>query len=1256
MYFNGTKCASLVLSCIISLSVGAKDVKTINETQGLRKPLCFIENKGQIVDQYNNHRNDIQYNLQTPGMTLFIGNGQLHYQFKKVTGGPATKAVTTTYRTDVTLIGADPLAMVVATGAQEYYENYFLSSTDDRAITAHSFDKITYQNVYPNIDWVLYVKDNQVEYDFVVRPGGNVADIKLKYGGATSLKIAADGSLVAETPMGKIKEKTPYAFENGTGKTVASAFKIHNNVVTFQTGAYTGSLTIDPLLLWSTYCGGTNQDVATGIAESPGQNTYISGYTASPTLATFGVVKNALTVGGGFDAFLAKYNNAGVLQFFTYYGGTANDQGTCVALDNTGTNVYLAGFTTSATGVASVGPGVYHAAYNGGTDGFIVKLNNTGTVRIWATYFGGTGLDVINGIANDAGNNIYITGQTASNTLVSSAGAYQTARSGTNDAFIAKFNSAGVNQWSTYYGGTAQDQGFGIACDVWSNVIVTGQTNSVINIASPGAFHTTMSGTTDAFLVKFRTGGTRVWGTYFGGTATEQGNAVAINPVDSSIAIVGNTTSAAGLATLNGMQTVYGGIQDGYVAYFTPAGTNLWSSYYGGSNIDYGQSVCFDALQNIVIAGGTFSSNGISDANAIQPAIGGDYDAFVAKIRTNGQRLWATYFGGTFYDYANGVVCDVNNQIVLAGYTTSIGTYGAGGITTVGAQQTVYGGGTYDAFVTKFRRDTMTFIHSPYTDTLVCLGGTLDVYRDSTSAFQPGNVYNVYLSNAAGSFVAPSLIGTGTTNPISCTIPGFIPAGTGYRIRVVSSAPAFTSPDNFVNIHIVPSIPATTASSNSPVCVGGTIRLYDVATYTVDNYSWTGPLGFSSGSQNPTLGPAVLGNAGIYSVTTTHNGCPSSTSTVPVVINNVIPPTPSDSASGGCAGSTIYLFANPDTTATGITYHWTGPAGFVSTLQNPTIPGATVANSGFYFVSDTLNGCPSAQNFVSVTITPLTFASLSISATPGYTPGTGGGDTICHGTMVHFTAFPTNGGSSPGYQWMTGPTSPVIGAISSTWESASLTNLETVYCVLTSSAECPSPVQAPSNVITMNVIENAPLVYISASPGIYVTPGTPVTLSSAVYNAGTGALYQWYLNGVAITGATNKTFTIPSVTMADTVRLEVTSTMNCAIPAFGTSNTVVVQTNVGVANVTASLENIGLFPNPNSGNFTVKGLLTENNGPVTFDITNLVGQVVYTEQATFNSTELNKTISLKNIPDGVYVLRITQDGQSKIFRFSVQQH
>ena len=1261
MYFNGTKCGSLLVCCILSLSLAAKDVKSAGHSNGLAKPLCFIENKGQVADQNNRPRKDIQYSLATPGMVLYIGNGQLHYQFKKGDIKSANPEMVTTYRMDVTLTGANPNAEVIPSDKQSYYENYYIGKNGTDGFTAGAWSRIVYKDVYPNIDWVLYVKDGNVEYDFNVRPGGNVKDIKLTYGGATSLTVTNDGGITAVTPMGTVHENSPVAFEQQTGRAVPSSFKVKNNVVTFETGEYKGGITIDPTLQWSTYLGGTNLDVATSIVEDALGFSYVGGHTSSNGLATVGAFMG-IYQGGAFDAFLAKYNAAGVIQFTTYVGGTGTDQGTCVAIESGGSGIYLGGSTTSTPAVGLLSTvGAYRTVNGGGNDGFLIKFNNTGA-RQWCTFFGGPGNDNITSVAVDGFNNVYITGGTASTTNIASPGAYQIARNGSTDAFLAKFNSVGSIQWSTYYGGSSQETGYGVACDVTGNAYITGQTNSITTMASAGAFQSVLSGTNDAFVASFSTAGIRTWGTYFGGTGSEAANAIALDPVTGNIAIVGNTTSPNVIASAGAVQaTIGGGVQDAFVAYFDATGARKWSTYYGGSALDYGQAVCFDQNSNVIAAGATFSNNNIATPGASQPANGGDYDAYMVKINSLGQRLWGTFFGGTFYDYANGVAVDANGQTMIAGYTTSLGLYGAGGISTAGAAQVAYAGGSYDGFVAKFDADLYVTINQPFTDTMVCAGGTLQVFYSVLPApqtFTAGNTFTVQLSNAIGSFASPVNIGTVTavsSGTISCVIPGGTPLGSGYRIRIVATNPAYVSPDEFYNINVLSSIGGTTASSNSPACVGNTIFLHDTATYSILTYSWTGPLGYTSTLQNPTVGPVTLGSAGVYTVTTVHNGCPASSATVAVAVSNFTPPTPIVSANSVCAGGAIILHADPDTTASPLTYYWVGPNGFTSTRQDDTIFVSTALNAGFYFVMDTLNGCQSAQGFALVNVNPVHPVSISISANSPWVPGTAG-DTICSGDLVNFNAFPINGGSTPTFQWMKGPSTPVVGAVSNSWSTNSLLDGAQVYCILHSSVDCPSPANATSNVIHMNVISHSPTVYISASPGLFVPSGSSITFNSWVYDAGIAPAYQWTKNGVNIPGATNSTYTIASVTRKDTIRLVVMSTMNCSATPFGTSNALVIATNVGVTNIAAAFENVGLFPNPNNGSFTLQGTL-ENNGNSSLDVsvTNMVGQSVYKGTTTLIGNELHETIDLNNIPSGVYLLQVTRDGESKIFRFAVER-
>ncbi len=1255
MYLNGTKCAALALGCFLSVSLMAKN--TVPKVgQDAQKPLCFIENKGQVADPSGKPCTDIQYKMSTPGMNLYVGNGQLHYQFRKTEKNSYATPSVKTYRMDVTLLGANPYARVLSSEKQAYFENYYTAATGPAGVTALAYNRITYQEVYPGIDWVLYVKGDQVEYDFVVRPGADASLIKLQYGGATALGIGHDGGITAETPMGKVQEKKPYAYETATGREVAANFKLHNNVVSFETGKCNGTLTIDPFILWSTYFGGAAEDVATCVKVSGGGNIYIGGYTTSTTVG-LGTPPNPfdVTSNGGVDAFITRYDVAGVRTFTTYFGGTGTDNGTCLAIDAAGTSIYLGGVTNS-TGLAT--GGAYDGTLTGPTDGFIFKVSNTGA-RQWSTYYGGaasvplglSGNDQINGITVDGAGNVYATGRTEG-TGLATGGVYQAAVSGGADAFVAKFTAAGAITFSTYYGGTGVDEGAGVTFDGTNNVIITGQTNSVINMVSIGAYDTVLGGTQDAFVAKLNTTGTtRMWGTYFGGAGSEQGTDIICNTVTGAVGLIGYTSSASGISTPNAHQTAYGGgTQDAFVAYLTTGGGLTWSTYYGGSLQDYGESICLDPFRNIVVSGSSFSANNIASAGSLQPALAGNYDAFVTKFTPLGQRIWGTYFGGALYDYAYGVACDGSGQIIFAGHTTS-----TAGIATVGSAQPANAGGTYDAFVTKFRPDTFALINQPFVDTLMCAGGPLRLNYTVSIAHQPGNIFTAQLSNAAGSFSsvpAPVTIGTLAatgSGVILCTINPATPAGTNYRIRILASNPGYTSPDQFVNIRIVSSLPAVTLTANTPVCVGNDLTLNATATWSIATYTWAGPAGTPIASvANPTLTSVTLADEGVYSLTTTHNGCPDNVATINVDVNDVTPPSPIAFASAlNCDGGSISLFA--DTAAASVTgsYSWSGPASFSSTSQNPVISPITSANAGDYYVVDTIDGCPSLATTVNVAVTATTPVSISISVSPN--------DTVCGGTTVSFSTSTFNGGISPTFQWMNNSL-PVVGAMSPTWSSSTLTDGAMISCVMNSNAVCPSPISAVSNTIKMNVISAELLVHIFAVPGVSVPPGDSITFTSVVYNAGVGPTYQWQRNGNDIPGATNAIYKKYNVTAFDTITLVVTSTMACVTPSIAKSNALVAHPNTAVIGLYSLPDNIELYPNPNPGSFTVKGNF-EGTGVehVAIVVMNPLGQVVFSDNAALTSQQLNKDLRIDHLANGVYLLQLNADGMSKTIRFSVQR-
>jgi len=390
----------------------------------------------------------------------------------------------------------------------------------------------------------------------------------------------------------------------------------------------------------------------------------------------------------------------------TYYTGTGQvwpngeDRGSSCITDAAG-NVYMVGFTSSNSDIATAGAHqTVHAGGpitfgTGGYDAFLAKFNSVG-VRQWATYYGGSENDKGISCALDASGNVYMIGSTSSTSGIATAGAHETT---VNDGFLVKFNSSGVRQWGTYFEGT------GNACttDASGNIYIVGLTNSTSGIATAGAHQTVMSGSGDAFLVKFNSSGVKQWGTYFGGSYTlasgmETGLSCATDALG-NVYMTGHTPSTSGIATAGAHQTIYGGSStDAFLVKFNSSGVIQWGTYYGGEGVDIGYSCATDASGNVYMAGDAQQQNlpasGISTIGAHQSAYGGGYsDGFLVKFDSNGLRQWGTYYGGSLLDVSFSCATDASGNVYMSGETQSFT-----GIATSGAHETTVN----DAFLVSF--------------------------------------------------------------------------------------------------------------------------------------------------------------------------------------------------------------------------------------------------------------------------------------------------------------------------------------------------------------------------------------------------------------------------------------------------------------------------------------------------------------------------------------------------------------------------
>ncbi len=667
-------------------------------------PLYFIENKGQVVDQNGRSREDLQFRLAaTTGLNIYVGHSGLNYQW---VSKDAASGMLNTYRMDVVLEGANLQSPVVTEQAAPYHERYISGATE--SYTANSWSKVIYKDIYPNIDWVLYTQNGVLEYDFVVHPGGQINNIRLRYEGSNSLKLSANGKIIATTPMGTVTENAPISF-TASGVPVASRFRISDNVLSFETGAYNGTLIIDPVLEWSTYYGAGSQDYGRAVATDNSGNVYVSGSTTSngSNLATVGAHQGTfagpsnVTYG---DAYLAKFDAAGNRLWATYFGGTASEGAWDIICDEHN-NVYMAGQAASTSAIAG-GNNIFQNAFGGGSsDAFLAKFDPTGNL-VWSTYYGGSGMDEGWGVASDKNGSIYLTGRTSSTSNIAfGTGVHQTVLGGSVDGFLVKFDTLGNRIWATYFGGTGQENTWDVTCDKNGNVYVSGETSSPNNIATANAHQTTKTNASEAFLIKFAPNGTRVWGTYYGGNGPSQnfGTGVATDDVN-NVYITGYTVSTNDIATPGSHQPTKIGGYTAYLAKFDDNGTRLWGTYFGGTGEENGYDVATDPWGNVYITGYTSSPDNISTAGAINVSHEAGNDVYVAKFNRDGVRLWGTYFGGPGYDAGWKIAADQFGSIYITGFTNG------GGMSTPNGFQTVLGGG-FDGFL--IRLSECTAVNNP---------------------------------------------------------------------------------------------------------------------------------------------------------------------------------------------------------------------------------------------------------------------------------------------------------------------------------------------------------------------------------------------------------------------------------------------------------------------------------------------------------------------------------------------------------------
>jgi hypothetical protein len=585
------------------------------------------------------------------------------------------------------LRGANPAPQVEGLDQLTAMSNYF-AGADPTAWRTNilNYARVRFSQVYPGIDMVYYGNERRLEYDFVIAPGSDPEIVEIEFGANQDFEINSTGDVVLHTNQGEIRQIKPTAYQelNGVKEEVPVSYVARSgHSFGFQLGAYDPGrpLVIDPVLVYSTYLGGSGFDQGYAVAVDSSGNSYVTGQTAAidfPTTA--GAFQ---TEYGGGDAFVAKLNPSGsALVYSTYLAGAT---GNGIAVDAAG-NAYVTGdagplsFPTT-TGSFQTAPLGY--------DAFVTKLNPTGSALVYSARFGGNLDDFSRGIALDGNGNAYITGWTVCRSTICTfptVNAFQpNFAGGNNDAFVTKIDSSGSSLvYSTYLGGGkiingTEDWGEAIAVDSFGSAYVTGYTYSPDFPVTAGALDTSRAGL-DAFVTKFAPDGAAlVYSTFLGGAGREQGQGIAVD-VNGNAYVAGITESfdSPFTSAYEGFPVTSGAFQtkgsyDAFVTKLNAKGSALvYSTYLGGSaGVDRGWAIALDDAGNACITGDTASTN-FPISNAIQAGYGGgSSDAFVTKLNAAGSGLiYSTFLGGNLTDEGRGIACK-GGDVFVTGDTSS---------------------------------------------------------------------------------------------------------------------------------------------------------------------------------------------------------------------------------------------------------------------------------------------------------------------------------------------------------------------------------------------------------------------------------------------------------------------------------------------------------------------------------------------------------------------------------------------------------
>lgn len=684
---------SLLILGMIALSINLSPQFSVNDTtktqhtntkaQYAKLPLAFEPNRGQANDS-------IDYLVHHGKATTYFD-------------GATATTVIGDKRVAISLDGAS-IQQLTGTDQLPSKTNYFIGNDQSKWQPAvPNFGQLIASNVYPGIDLRYYGTNSQLEHDFIVSPGADHTQIAFHIDGQDQLTLDTDGNININLGDEVVRLNAPATYQQTrtTKQTIPSHYELNGNTVSIALNSdydHAQPLIIDPLLVYSTYVGGsTGDDQGAGIAVDSSGNAYIAGTTSSTNYPTSSPYQGSYN--GNQDAFVTKMNaNGSALVYSTYLGGSSQELGFGIAVDSSD-SAYVVGATSSgdfptaspfqgsgfsfitkldpsgsslvyssyaggngggfAAGVAVDGSGnayivgripsadlvtvgaIQPSYGGGGEDGYLTKIDSSGTSIVYSTYLGGSAADNAYGIAVDGSGNAFISGSTASSDFPTNAAFQPTFGGGTQDAFIAEIDAAGSSLvYSSYLGGSGDEQGTGIGIDASGNAITSGATDST-DFPTLNPYQAFNNASRDSFVTKVDSTGALSYSTYLGGTGDELGYAIAVDPA--GYAYPTGVTCSFDFPIASPFQATPMGGCEIYVAKLNPSGSTLsYSTYIGGSGFEFGLAIAIGPNGNAYVTGDTRGSDfptNVPFGTPFQASFsgpgGGGSDAYVLQLSDN---------------------------------------------------------------------------------------------------------------------------------------------------------------------------------------------------------------------------------------------------------------------------------------------------------------------------------------------------------------------------------------------------------------------------------------------------------------------------------------------------------------------------------------------------------------------------------------------------------------------------------------------